>query len=260
MTRTLIIPAAGVGSRLGGALPKPLAPVLGRPMIDHLFGLYEAYVDQVVLVLRPDHEAGVREHLDRSGRHADVVLQPAPTGMLDAILLADAPMRRTGPASIWITWCDQVAVHPDTVRTLALSVEAAPEAAVVFPTTWRREPYIHLARNAAGEVVHILHRREGDVMPEIGESDSGLFALSRHAYFELLPGYARAVEQGTATRERNFLPFLPWLAGRAVVRTFACRDETESIGINTPDDLRAVEVYLAGRLSSGTGSGADGRP
>ena len=97
-------------------------------------------------------------------------------------------------------------------------------------------------------------------MPEMGEGDSGLFALSRRAYFELLPEYARAVEQGTATRERNFLPFVPWLAGRGVVRTFACRDEAESIGINTPDDLRAVEAYLVGRPWSDSRAASDEHP
>ena len=38
--RTLIIPAAGLGSRLGLNLPKVLVPVDGRPMIDWLVELY----------------------------------------------------------------------------------------------------------------------------------------------------------------------------------------------------------------------------
>ena len=247
MTRTLIVPAAGVGSRLGLPMPKLLVPVLGRPMIDHLFGLYESYVDQVVLVLNPGHGDAVREHLEGAGRRVDIVWQLKPTGMLDAVLLAGEVMDAAAQGAVWITWCDQVAVHPATVQTLAAQPLGGQGADLIFPTAQRRYPYIHLVRSASGEITRISHRREGDTMPEVGESDTGLFALSRRAYTQLLPVFAREVEAGQATRERNFLPFIPWLAGKAVVRTFPCLEEIESVGINTPEDLLRVERSLAAR-------------
>ena len=51
-------------------------------------------------------------------------------------------------------------------------------------------------------------------MPPVGESDMGLFSLSPDAYFNLLPQFGREATQATSTRERNFLPFLPWLVQR----------------------------------------------
>ena len=84
-------------------------------------------------------------------------------------------------------------------------------------------------------------------MPAVGESDMGLFSLSPDAYFNLLPQFGREATRATSTRERNFLPFLPWLAQRGhSVLTFASTDEMEAIGINTPDDLRRLETYLRG--------------
>jgi hypothetical protein len=72
----------------------------------------------------------------------------------------------------------------------------------------------------------------------------GLFAMSDLAYGKLLPLYAQSVEIGRETGERNFLPFIPWLAGTQMVTTFPCEHPMEAVGINTPQDLAAVEEYL----------------
>ena len=80
-----------------------------------------------------------------------------------------------------------------------------------------------------------------------GESDAGVFDLSLDAYLDQLLEYERNVERGSATGERNFLPFVPWLAARADVRTVHCTDAAETIGVNTPGELQAVEAYLRSR-------------
>jgi bifunctional N-acetylglucosamine-1-phosphate-uridyltransferase/glucosamine-1-phosphate-acetyltransferase GlmU-like protein len=173
-----------------------------------------------------------------------LVQQREPTGMLDAILLAHATAARVQPSSVWVTWCDQVAVHPRTIERLAARTSIASDAAMVMPTVMQPRPYIHLERDADGRIIRVLHRREGDPMPEVGESDMGLFALSPPTYLDRLPAYAAEVEIGRATGERNFLPFIPWLARTETVSTFGAENPMEAIGINTPQDLREVEEYL----------------
>jgi bifunctional UDP-N-acetylglucosamine pyrophosphorylase / glucosamine-1-phosphate N-acetyltransferase len=242
MNRALIIPAAGVGSRLRSSLPKVLFPVNGRPMLDYLFALYGAEVQRVVLVVRPVHLAQVREACAAAAPvPCDFAVQEQPTGMLDAILLARDSLASDPPERVWITWCDQITIRPETVDRLRR--EHAP--ALVLPTAMRREPYIHLARDPAGRITHVLHRREGDAMPDEGETDAGLFSLSRAAYFDLLPAFAaEPTPHGAATRERNFLPFIPWLHARAEVRTFPCASWIESVGVNSPEDVALVAPHL----------------
>ena len=86
-------------------------------------------------------------------------------------------------------------------------------------------------------------------MPTRGESDMGLFSLSRGAYCTLLPQFAGETVSGRGTGERNFLPFVPWLAARAPVATIPCTDPREAIGINTPEDLQQVEAWLRERVA-----------
>ncbi|MEO5894714.1 MAG: NTP transferase domain-containing protein [Vicinamibacterales bacterium] len=241
--RTLIIPAAGTGSRLGAAVPKALVPVCGVPMVVRLLNLYQSWVDNVVVVVSPAAREAIATVV---GAQATIAVQLHPTGMLDAILAAapDVPSRST---AVWITWCDQVAVEPATLARLAAHMAADPSVALVLPTVQRSNPYIHLQRDATNTITGVLHRREGNEMPEEGESDMGVFGVSGRAFRELLPAFSDATSESSVTRERNFLPFIPWLAAHGSAITFPATDPMEAVGVNTPEELGIVEGYLRAR-------------
>lgn len=244
--RVLIIPAAGLGTRLHSPLPKLLVPVGGMPMIDRLQQLYADRIGRTIIVTNPSERPLVEEHVGRR-TDVDVVVQERPTGMLDAIMIGAAALAADSADSVWVTWCDQVGVHPETVARLAQHGDESPTAPLIMPTVRKAIPYIHLERDGEGRISRVLHRREGDAMPEIGESDMGLFALSAEACFRLLPQFASEIVTGAGTGERNFLPFIPWVAQRRPVVTFPSEDPEEAIGVNTPEDLHAVEAYLQRR-------------
>ena len=246
MRRLLIIPAAGRGSRLGAAKPKPLVEVNGRPMLDHLADLYRPFVDHIVVIAHPSFAAAI----DAWGRPLGcvaVVEQTSPTGMLDAVLLAGPAVRERRPDAVWITWADQVGVLSATVQRLADAGDQAPQPALALPTVRRRAPYTHFERDAAGRLSRFLQRREGDAMPEEGESDMGLFGLTRETFERDLEEYATQVPPGSGTGERNFVPFVPWLAQRKTVVTFPCTNPAEAVGINTSEELREIEAWLRAR-------------
>jgi len=244
MTRMMIVPAAGLGSRLGVPIPKVLARVAGRPMIDHLFQLYAGTIQRFVVVASQAGRELLAGHLQGRPELTDLVVQAEPTGMLDAILLARSHVERHQPDRVWITWCDQVAVRRETVAGMSDADASAPEPAMVLPTCIGPDPYIHFDRDPSGRIVAVRQRREGDAMPAAGESDMGVFSLSRAAYLEDLRAYDRAAARGRATGERNFLPFIPWLAASGRVVSFPCTDPIEAVGINTPEDLRRIEAHL----------------
>lgn len=241
--RVLIIPAAGRGSRLGTSTPKALVRVNGRPMLDHLVTLYTRFVQRIVVVAHPSFSDEVR----RWGRGCPIVSvaeQAQPTGMLDAILAAAPEVRVHQPTDVWITWADQVGVLPETLRRLDAAMSEVPMPALALPTVLKEHPYIHFERDASGRIVRLLQKREGDLMPEQGESDMGVFALSAETFDRDLENYAREVVPGSGTGERNFVPFVPWIAQRARAVTVACTDPREAIGINTREELSTVEQWL----------------
>lgn len=244
----LVVPAAGIGSRLGSSLPKLLHPVGGVTMLAHLARLYRARVDRWFIVCRPADEAAIRPACDELALDADLTVQPAPTGMLDALLIPVAHVARAAPDLVWVTWADQVAIHPLTVARLERTAAVSPRPSLVMPTSLRPGPYIHFDRDASRRIVAVRQRREGDAMPEMGESDCGLFSLTRQAYVDWLPDFAgSSMAVGAATGERNFLPFIPWLQARGAIETFPSMEPIECVGVNTPQEQADVERALAAR-------------
>ena len=239
MRRLLIIPAAGRGSRLDSDEPKVLTRVAGRPMLDHLERLYRPHVADVVIVAHPSFAARVRARLAAFGWNATVLEQREPTGMLDAIQLARPEVLRTRPDRVWITWCDQIAMRPGSIARMMELERRDPDIDVLMPTARGPEPYTHLERDETGLVTRFLQRREGDPMPAEGESDAGLFSLSRRAFLEDLNWFAGEAPAGSGTAERNFVPFI---VGRRVA-TFPC-DPIEATGVNTPEELRLIESHV----------------
>jgi dolichol-phosphate mannosyltransferase len=216
-------------------------------MIERLVDLYRGAVSRVVIVAHPAFAGHLRARVGGLRMPIDVEVQAEPTGMLDAVLIARDRVAVTDASHVWITWCDQVAIHPSTVRRLGEACVEHAEVPIILPTRHRAAPYTHLARAGDNRITGILHRREGDAMPEVGESEMGLFSLTREAYLDRLPAFAASPEIGTATGERNFLPFIPWVASRDPVLTFEGTDDLEAVGVNTAEELRAVEQYLAAR-------------
>jgi bifunctional N-acetylglucosamine-1-phosphate-uridyltransferase/glucosamine-1-phosphate-acetyltransferase GlmU-like protein len=249
MDRLLIVPAAGRGSRLGSSDPKALVQVAGMPMLDHLLAMHRATVEHVVVVVAPDAVDAFARFVAARDAPVELAVQQSPTGMLDAIALAAPVVAVRRPRRVAVTWCDQIAIADATIRRVyerAISHDAAP---LLLPTLMVDCPYIHFERDTSGRIVHVLQRREGDVMPDRGETDMGLFDLSLAAYLDDLTEFSQATSPHGATGERNFLPFIPWLAGRRPVETVPGGSVIETVGVNTPAELAAIEAHLAGSRS-----------
>jgi bifunctional N-acetylglucosamine-1-phosphate-uridyltransferase/glucosamine-1-phosphate-acetyltransferase GlmU-like protein len=245
---TAIIPAAGRGQRLGFDKPKVLYPVAGRTILEWLLDEVEPLCERIVFVLSPAGAPLVIPELDRliPGRWAATV-QNEPAGMGDAVLTAKDAVRT--PCSL-VVWGDQIGVRSATIRLCMSAQGLRSNAVATCPTVLRERPYIHFQRDATGRLLSILQAREGDVLPERGESDCGVFLFRTQPLFDTLhrmqtwPG-----AWGRQTKEFNLLPIFPLLDHEpGNVCCVRIQDAGESVGINTVTDAETAKGALLARL------------
>ena len=242
-----IVPAAGKGSRLGYHRAKILYPVLGRPILDWLLCRLTPLCEKIVLVVSPGHQEEIRSELERLSRpDVDLVLQPVPLGMADAILQARSRVRTKHTLVIW---GDQIGISDDTLMACQAVHHARPGALLTLPSHLRRDPYIHLKRDRQGRIVRVCQAREGEVEGDAGENDCGLFLFETARLFSVLDS-KRQDHQGVGrkTGEYNLLPLLPCFEeGEGSVVTVRIEDGMETMGINTRREAELMESYLTGR-------------
>jgi bifunctional UDP-N-acetylglucosamine pyrophosphorylase/glucosamine-1-phosphate N-acetyltransferase len=241
---TVVIAAAGKGSRLDYGLPKILFPVAGRPILEWLLDLVVPICETAVFVLSPDGRDSVVPVLDRliPGRYK-IAIQPHPSGMGDAVQIGAEQASTLHTA---VMWGDQVALRPESMAVVARlhAGPLCPHATV--PTVFRNAPYVHFERHPDGRIARVLQAREGDAMPARGESDTGFFCFQTQVLRRLLVECKeQAGARGSRTAEFNLLPVIPFAAatGRTVL-TPHVMDVEETIGINTRADAERVEAFL----------------
>lgn len=138
MIRAVVIPAAGLGSRLGErtrSCPKELLPVGGCPLLwGAVLELRAAGVTDVAVVTRPG-KAGIAEFVAEHLPDAALVEQPAPTGVFDAVERGRAALGTDRPV---VLFPDFVCL-PDQDGLARLLAADVPREATVFGLVRRGE-------------------------------------------------------------------------------------------------------------------------
>jgi bifunctional N-acetylglucosamine-1-phosphate-uridyltransferase/glucosamine-1-phosphate-acetyltransferase GlmU-like protein len=252
-----IIVAAGKGSRAmesGLSMPKPVAPIYEVPAINHVLANIRAAANisrPPIVIVSPETELEVRQAL--SGQEIHFQLQGEPKGTGDAVLRAYERMRDfTGRALI--IWSTQPVVTSQSIsRTIKLS-RLFEEFEMVVPTALKERPYAPLVRDSNGRVLasRETHLEKADV-PEIGETNCGMFLLDNQRMFEALLELRNRhwleVEQ-SYDRPGGELGFpnemISYFAARnSGVLASPILDEREVQGIKTLDDVARCERFIA---------------
>lgn len=238
-----LVAAAGRGTRLGFHLPKVLFPVDGRPLLEWLGSRLSGLVGSVALVLSPDGAEALRETPVTVPMPMTVSIQAEPTGMADAILAAEATvLDRPEVDTLVVLWGDQIGIQRETVMR-ALAVHACHELkpAVTIPLARVDVPYVHYEFDAAGRLLTVRQRREGDTLPDAGLADCGCFVISPRTVFPVLRRLRMAgLLRGRLSHEENFLQALPFLAREASVVGVTGASPADTIGLNSAADLERL--------------------
>jgi bifunctional UDP-N-acetylglucosamine pyrophosphorylase / glucosamine-1-phosphate N-acetyltransferase len=211
---TVVILAAGEGTRMRSALPKVLHPLCGRPLIAWpVAAAREAGAGTVVVVDNPKRR--LAEHLPDG---VEVAIQEEPRGTGDAVAAATSHI---GPdATVVVINGDVPLLTAEAIRRLVEAHEAA-GAAATMATMEPDDPgsYGRVIRGADGQVERVVEAKagSGDATPAelaIREVNTGVYAFSGDALVDALQN----LESDNAQGEVYLPDVLPAMkaAGRTV--------------------------------------------
>ena len=238
---TVLIMAAGQGTRMRSDLPKVLHPICGKPMIQWVIdAARDAGASRVVCVVRPGD--GVKEGLPQG---VEVVEQHEGEGTGAAVLAARDSVE---PGPFVVLSGDHPLVTPDQLdRLLSQHLEA--HAAATLLTTKLQEPagYGRIVRNGQGEFERIVETKDAEgVAPEelaIREVNLGTYVFEAPALFD-------ALERVTNEKGERFLTsvFPVLTADGAQIVTSNTDDLDIAHGVNDRAGLMEAEELAQRRL------------
>ncbi|HEU0114028.1 MAG TPA: NTP transferase domain-containing protein, partial [Thermomicrobiales bacterium] len=174
----VVILAAGAGSRMRSALPKPLHPVAGAPMAAHVFAAAAgAAPGRIIFVVGPQ----TRDLAARLGLAEEVitVVQESPRGTGDAVRVALPAV--ADARWIVVLYADHPLLEAKTVARLVSTARESGALATILTTTLPDAAgYGRIDRDAAGNIARIVERADDDAAARLGpvEINSGMMALA----------------------------------------------------------------------------------
>ncbi len=239
---TLIILAAGDGSRMKSARPKVLHAVCGRSMIDHVLAAADTLDPARVMVVTAPGQDAVRAAV----QPAPCCVQENPGGTGDAVRVAlDALGSCQGP--VVIAYGDMPLVTGDELTRV---LDALPEdAAGVAVLGFHQEGdhgYGRLILGDDGALVQIVEA--ADAGPEELANtfcNSGLMAASSGDYLRDLVGRL-TTDNARGEKYLTDVVGLAWSDGTACAAVAAA--PAALLGVNTRADLAVAEATMQTRL------------
>ena len=232
---TVLIMAAGHGTRMRSELPKVLHPVCGRPMVEWVIGAARsAGADRVVCITRPGE--GVAERLNGA---VEIAEQVEGEGTGAAVLAARDAIAASG--TVLVLSGDHPLVSTDLIAGLIDAHDRAAAAATLL-TTEQLDPagYGRIVRGQDGSVERIVETKHTEGVPPeelaIREINIGAYAFDATALLDALD------QVGEERGERYLTGVIPVLRQHGKPLAAHVTDDTRSaMGVNTRADLIEIE-------------------
>lgn len=245
-----VVLAAGKGTRMGSDLPKVAHEAAGRTLVHWVVdALRAAGVDDCIVVV--GHRAEVVEACLAGVPGVSFALQREQRGTGDAVAAAAEAIRARSDAGrgrrpVVVVCGDSPMLRPESVRGL-LERFAARGAACILGTAVTSDPQGlgRIVRDRSGRFLRIVEQK--DATPEEREIREVNMSTYVFAADDLLRALSR-LGNANASGE-YYLTDCPGilLAEGLPVDAVACLDPSETLSVNTPEQLAEVAAALAAR-------------
>jgi bifunctional UDP-N-acetylglucosamine pyrophosphorylase/glucosamine-1-phosphate N-acetyltransferase len=236
MSNSLIVLAAGMGTRMNSDLPKVLHKIAGAPLVVHAMKSGEALgLDQTVVVVGHGGEA-VEAAVKDWNPDAVVVTQEEQLGTGHAALQAREALAGI-EGNVFVAFGDTPFIRPETLQSM-LEARATHDVIVLGFEVY--DPTVRYGRliTDGDDLTGIVEFKDAtEAQREIPLCNSGVICVDTQLLFSLLD----EVGNDNASGE-YYLPDIVGIArSRGLSATVVRCDEAETLGINTRAELARAE-------------------
>lgn len=238
----LLILAAGQGKRLGceqTLIPKVMRTALGKPLIQYVLEAADFVPEKDVWVVVGFQKQVVMEAFP----NLNFACQEQRLGTGHAVMCAAEAMGECDD-DIMVINGDMPLFRKETLRAIidAHKQNGAACTMVTFNAVGEIPPFGHILRDKDGFVEAIVeHKDATEEQKLIRELNAGLYIFRGKALFGALPKLQKSAVSG-----EYYLTDVPAVLALEGEKTaaFMLPDESEVLGVNTVEDLEAVEKAL----------------
>ncbi len=241
MSISLIILAAGKGTRMNSDLPKVLHPIGQAPMLAHAMRAGAALEpDRIVVVAGHGAEAVAQAARDIDDR-VDVVLQEDQLGTAHAVAQA-RPALADFDGDVVVLYGDTPFLRPETLERMAAARSRHDVVVLGFEAA---DPgrYGRLVMNGDTLERIVEFKDASDEERRISFCNSGLMAADAATLFDLIA----QVGNDNAAGEYYLTDVVELARARGLAVTAIACDESETLGVNSRAELAAAEAAFQAR-------------
>jgi bifunctional UDP-N-acetylglucosamine pyrophosphorylase/glucosamine-1-phosphate N-acetyltransferase len=244
---TVVILAAGQGTRMQSTRPKVLSPLCGKSLLGWVLAQAEALdPERVVLVIGQGGEAVEAEaRALLPDRDLRVVLQEPQLGTGHAVQMAAGELE--GSERVVVLYGDMALLRPESLQALVQEQIRAGAGAIAMMTACTPDPtgYGRVLRGADGEFSAIVEERDcTDEQRVVDEINTGVYCFDGPALCADLPRLSS--ENAQSEYYITDLPGMAMEAGRPVITVDL--DLEESLGVNTLSQLAEARWAMQMRI------------
>ena len=241
MKTSLIILAAGKGTRMNSELPKVLHPIAGDPMLIHAMAA-GATLDPMHTVVVAGHGAAeVTTTAQTYDETATVVVQSEQLGTAHAVAQARTALEGFDGTAI-ILYGDTPFVSPETLEDMMSASEGADVVVLGFEAA---DPgrYGRLVMDGTSLERIVEFKDASEAERAITLCNSGVIACNATLLFDLID----AVGNENASGEYYLTDIIGLARARGLKATAVTCDEAETLGVNSRAQLAEAEAAFQAR-------------
>jgi len=242
MNLSVIVLAAGLGTRMRSEVPKVLHPLCGKPMLHYVLeALSPLKPEEIIVVVNKSHKE-LKEYL---GERVKIAIQDKALGTGHALKAGLKELKDSG--TVLVINGDTPLIKAETLKTF-IKLHSKDRNSLSLLSFFPSDPsaYGRIIRNGNGKVIAI--KEKTDLTPEelnIREVNSGIYLMEPHVL-----SLINLIKKNPLKGEYYLTDIVSITLKKGLkVVAYCLGDETEFMGINTRKELSTASAIMRKRIN-----------